>query len=129
MEYKSLFRDNRYILSVVIDHLTRFVVLIPIAGKSATALARHLVERVFSVFDSTEAIQSDHGTEFENQVVKELESVFGYKKTRTAAYRPQGNSVLERVHRTAQSMPAKYSDIAFRTWPDFFALCPIGPQH
>lgn len=87
----------------VIDHLTRFLVLVPLRDKKATTIARALVERVFSVFSPPETLHSDEGTEFENELAKELQSVFGFKKTRTSAYRPQSNSVLERVHSTAQN--------------------------
>ena len=61
-------------------------------------------------------LHSDQGTEFENQLVRELQTVFGYKKTRTTPYRPQGNSVLERVHSTMHNMLAMYCDVAHDDW-------------
>ncbi|CAN0350783.1 unnamed protein product, partial [Laminaria digitata] len=36
-----------------------------------------MIERVFSVFGPPETLHSDNGTEFENQLVKELQTVFG----------------------------------------------------
>ena len=63
----------------------------------------HLIERVFSVFGPPETLHSDQGKEFENELVKELQSVFGYNKARTATFRPQSNSVLDRVHSTVHS--------------------------
>ena len=90
----------------VIDHLTRFVILIPIKDKAAHTIVRHLIERVCSVFGPPETLHSDQGNEFENEFVKELQSVFGYKKTRAGAFRPQGNSVLDRVHSTVHNMLA-----------------------
>ena len=68
---------NRFILSVI-DHLTRFVVLIAIPNKEATTVARKLVERVFSIFGPPETLHSDQGNEFENVLIKELQSIFGY---------------------------------------------------
>ena len=70
----------------VIDHLTRFVVVIPINDKAARTIVHHLIERVFAVFGPTETFHSDQGKVFENELVKEIQSVFGYKKTRTAAF-------------------------------------------
>ena len=96
VEYKTLSQGCKYVLSVI-DHLTRFVILAAIPNKEATAIARTLVDRVFSVFGVPELLHSDQGKEFENQLVKELQTVFGYKKTRTTPYRPQGNPILERV--------------------------------
>ena len=99
-------------LSCLIDHLTCFLILIPIKSKEAAVVVRHLIDRVFSVFGPPETLHSDQGKEFQNQLVKELQSVFGYKKTRTAAYRSQGNSVLERVYSTVHNMLAMYSNLA-----------------
>ena len=76
VEYKTVSEGNRFILSVI-DHLTRFVILIAIKNKEATTIVRNLVDRVFSVFGPPETLHSDQGTEFENQLVKELQSVFG----------------------------------------------------
>ena len=73
---------------------------------------------MFSVFGPPETLHSDQGKEFENELVKELQSVFGYKKTRTAAFRPQGNSVLERVHSTVHNMLAMYSNLSFNNWAE-----------
>ena len=86
--------------------MTRFLVLVAISDKSAATIARVVVERVFSVFSAPETLHSDQGSEFENEVVKELQSVFTFKMTRTSAYRPQGNSVLERVHSTLDNILA-----------------------
>jgi len=125
VEYKSLSQGNRFILSVI-DHLTRFVILIAIKDKAARTIVRQLIERVFSVFGSPETLHSDQGTEFENQLVKELQSVFGYKKTRTAAFRPQGNSVLERVHSTVHNMLAMYSNLSFDNWAELLPFVQLA---
>ena len=90
----------------LIDHLTRFVILAPFRNKAATTIARVLVDRVFSVFGVPEILHSDQGTEFENHLVRELQTVFGYKQNRTTPYRPQGSSVSERAHRTMHNMLA-----------------------
>ena len=63
-------------------------------------------------------LHSDQGPEFENKVVKQLQDVFGYKKTKTTPYRPQGNSVSERMHSTLHAMLSMYSNIAQNTWAE-----------
>ena len=60
VEYKSLSQGNRFIVSVI-DHLTRFVVLIPIKDKAARTFVRHLIERVISVFGPPETLHPDQG--------------------------------------------------------------------
>ena len=116
-------QGNRFILSV---HFIRFVVLKPIKDKAARTIVRHLIERVFSVFGPPETLHSDQGKEFENELVKELQSVFGYKKTRTAAFRPQGNSVLERAHSTVHNMLAMYSNLSFDNWAELLPFVQLA---
>ena len=113
MEYKTVSQGCKYVLSVI-DHLTFILAAIP--NKEATTIARTLVDRVFPVFGVPELLHSDMGKEFENQFVKELQTVFGDKKTRTTPYRPQRNSVLERVHSTMHNMLAMYCDVAHDDW-------------
>ena len=103
VEYKTVPQGCKHVLSVI-DHLARFVILAAIPNKEATTIARTLVDRVFSVFGVPELLHSDMGKEFENQLVKELQTLSGYKKNCTTPYRPQGNSVLERVHSTMHNM-------------------------
>ena len=87
-----------------------------IAFKANTRIARDIVERVFSVFSALETLRSDLGCEFENEFIRELQSVFGFKKTRTSAYCPQGNSVLERVYSTMHNMMAMHVDVKYDNW-------------
>ena len=125
VEYKSMSEGNRFILSVI-DHLTRFVILIAIKDKAPRTIVRHRIERVVSVIGAPATLHSDQGKEFENELVKELELVFGYKKTRTAAFRPQGNSVLERVHSTIHKMLALYSNLSFDNWAELLPFAQLA---
>ena len=76
-----------YVLTII-DHLTRFAVLVALPDKKEQIIAKALVERVFGIFGPPEALHSDQGLEFENKVVKQLQDVFGYKKIKTPPYRP-----------------------------------------
>ena len=50
--------------------------------------------------------------------MKQLQDVFGYKKNKTTPYRPQGNSVSERMHSTLHAMLLMYSNIAQNNWAE-----------
>ena len=117
VEYKSSSNSWKYVISVI-DHMTRFLVLVAISDKSAATIARALVERVFSVFSAPETLHGDQGCEFENELVKELRSVFGFRKTYTSTYRPQGNSVLERVHSTSLNMLTMCVNVKYDNWAE-----------
>ena len=45
-------------------------------------------------------------------------AVFGFKETRTSAYRPQGSSMLERVHNTMHNMLAIYKNVKYDNWAE-----------
>ena len=64
--------------------------------------------------------------EFENHIDKELQTVFGYKKTSTTQYRPQGNSVLEIVHSTMHNMLAMYCDVAHDDWAQLLPFVQVA---
>ena len=96
----------------IIDHQTRFAVLVALPDKKEPTIAKALVERVFGIFGPPETLHSDQGPEFENKVMKQLQNVFGYNKTKPMPYRPQGNSMSERVHSTLHAMRSMYSNIA-----------------
>ena len=50
--------------------------------------------------------------------MKQLQDVFGDKKTKTTPYHPQGNSVSERMHSTLHAMLSMYSNIAQNNWAE-----------
>ena len=92
-------RGNTQIL-VMTDHFTRWCDAIPIPDGKADTVASVLDERVFSYFGVPEEIHSDQGRQFESQLFQELCTLWGSDKTRTSPYRPQANSVVERLNRT-----------------------------
>ena len=78
------------------------------------------------MFGPPETLHSDQGKKFENELVKELPSVFGYKKTRTAAFRLQENFVLEHVHSTVHNILAMYSNLSFDNWAELLPLVQLA---
>ena len=95
----------------MMDHLTRFAVLLPVRNKTAETVANAIIERIISIFGPPETLHNNHGPEFENKVIYQLQQILAYKKPRTTPYRPRGNSVSERVHSTMHSMLAMHSEI------------------
>ena len=109
----------------MMDHLTRFAVLLPVRDKVTGTVARAIIERIISIFGPPKTLHSDQGPEFENKGIYQLQQILGYKKTRTTPHRPQGNSVSERVHSTMHNMLAMHSAIDRSNWASllpFFQL-------
>ena len=78
------------------------------------------------MFGPPKTLHSDQGKEFENDVVKEMQSDFVYKKTHTAAFRLHGNSVLERAHSTVHNMLAIYSNLSFDNWAELLRFVQLA---
>lgn len=92
-------RNFRYLLTMV-DHSTRWLEAIPLTMIDATtvtnAFMRHWVYR----FGAPRVLHSDQGRQFESAVLRNALEAVGCSRSRTTAYHPQGNAVVERVHRT-----------------------------
>ncbi|MEP5375796.1 MAG: transposase family protein, partial [Hyphomicrobiales bacterium] len=113
----------------MMDRVTRFAVLLPVRDKAADTIARAIIERLVNIFGSPETLHSDQGPEFENKVIYQLQRIFGYEKTRTTPYRPQGDSVPERVHSTMHNMLAMHKRDRSKQLGITVAVRPITVAH
>ena len=91
-------RMNQYILTAV-EHLSRFLIAVPIRNKTAKAVAAALHRYVFTVWGLCREIYSDRGREFCNELMTKLCTDYGIKQLKTSARRPSANGRCERVHR------------------------------
>ena len=58
--------------------------------------------------------------------MKQLQDVFGYKKTKTTLYRPQGNPVSERMFSTLHAMLSMYSNMAQNNWAEILPFMQLA---
>ena len=89
-------------LLVIIDNCTGWVEIIPTKGNDAAIVA--------------EAILSDRGTPFKNRLVKHLSSIMGVHHDFTAAYNPQANGFVERVHQSVIQLIKTYGNACNTDW-------------
>jgi hypothetical protein len=76
----------------------RFVELGASCDKSAKSWALFLL-RVFCRYGAPQTISSDQGTEFVNDIISELTTLFKCTQRFTIGYRPQSNGIAERANR------------------------------
>ena len=67
-------------------------------------VAEILVSRVFSRFGPPTVIHSDQGRNFEGNLMKEICNLMSIHKSRTTAYHPKCDSLVERQNRTLQDV-------------------------
>ena len=100
-------RGNKHLL-VIMDHFTKWCEVFPTKDQKARTVAEVLVSKVFSRFGPPTVLHSDQGRNFESNVMHEICDLMGVHKSRTTAYHPQCDGLVERQNRTLQGMLAAY---------------------
>lgn len=110
-------QGNRYIL-VVEDYFTKFVNLYALPNQTAHTVARCLFEDYVLVHGVPEVLHSDQGRQFEVEVIQSLCQLLGIKKTRSTAYNPKSDGMVERHNRTLIDQLAKMLLSCGGEWDD-----------
>ena len=100
---KETDRGNKHIL-VLMDHFTKWCQAFPTKDQKASTVARILVSSVFSRCGPPTVLHSDQGRNFDSTLMYEIYQLMGIKKTRTTAYHPQCDGLVERQNRTLQNI-------------------------
>ena len=101
-------QGNHYALTGVCM-LTGFTWCIPIKSKKATDVARAYMQHVYSVLGGSTKILTDNGTEFKNEVFRDVLQKLGTEKLiHSPPYRPQSNGRIEGFHRYLKSCITKH---------------------
>lgn len=90
-------KGNCYIL-VLIDTFTRWIELFPIESVTALTTAMILLQH-FGRFGQAQELQSDNGSQFVNEVIRELCLIIGSEHKRTLAYSSEENAIVERANK------------------------------
>lgn len=114
---------NNYAL-LVVDVCTRFVFLEPLAQKDANTIASILF-KLFCTIGFPKIIQSDNGTEFVNEVIKELMKKSNVDHRLTTPYHPRANGVVERMVRSTKSTLSKLIEGRIAKWDYFLPMAQL----
>jgi hypothetical protein len=108
------------ILSLV-DVYTGFCLLFPLPDHSAKSVAKHLWYAC-ALFGFPRILQSDNGTEFANECVKELAAVAAMDRRFIAAYNPRTDGKVERTFGVKNAIINKLLQGADQFWPSYLPL-------
>jgi hypothetical protein len=97
---------KRYII-LAIDFFTKYMEGVAVEEADAQTVAQFLHSDIIARHGVPKEVTSDRGTEFLNQLVKELFDTYQIKHIRTTAYHPQGNGQTERTNQTIKNVLAK----------------------
>lgn len=118
-------KGNRYALTMQCD-LTKYVIAVAIPDKQANSLAKALVESLILVYGCPSVIKMDMGTEFRNEVFKEICTILKIEQRFATAYHPHTMGAIERNHRCLneflrQFINEQHDD--WDSWLSFFTFC------
>ena len=94
----------------IVDCGSGFTVWRKLSSETAKEVRSHLGD-VFAMFGPPAQLLSDNGTVFRSREVVQLLADWRVEQLLAGAYRPQGNGVVERVHRTIKRMVARTGKI------------------
>jgi len=95
----------RFLLTVI-DLATRWPEAIPLRSTTSKVVERELA-KVFSRCGFPATVISDNGPQFTSKGFEKWLSSKGIEHIKASPYHPQGNGVVERLHRTLNQMVAK----------------------
>ena len=90
----------------VIDNSSRFCIWRKLPNETSKAVSFQL-QQIFSEMGPPEYLLSDNGTVFRSKEIQELMLKWGIIHQKSCAYRPQGNGMIERNHRTIKTINAR----------------------
>ena len=96
----------KYIL-VITDLFSKWVEAFPLRSTDSQTLANIFVDEIVCRYGVPESIHSDQGANLTSEIIKNMCDILGMDRTRTTAYHPQGNGLVERLNRTIKEMLAK----------------------
>ena len=114
-EHPKSRNGNEYMLTVM-DHFSKWAEGYPLRDHKAPTVAKVLVEQLFSRFGMPCQLLSDQGPEFGSDLFLEICRWMDMDKIRTSPYRPACNGMLERYHRTLNSMLGKIVEENQKDW-------------
>ena len=103
---------------ILVDVLTRFVILRPLKTKSAVEIAHVLVE-VFANFGVPKILQTDNEQSFISDVLVELRKLSGFQHRRIMKYYPRQNGVVEVYVRETKNLLKKWAKGDMQDWEHF----------
>lgn len=115
---------NRYAVTMQCD-FTKYIILAPITDKSATTMAKAVVEKCILTYGPMKSIKTDQGTEFK-AVFDEVCKLLNVTHTCSTAYHPETIGALERNHRCLNEYLRIFCNERNTDWDEwlpYYSLC------
>lgn len=115
--------DNyRYCLTCV-DRFSRWPEAFPLENIEAKTVAKAFFSGWIARFGTPLRVTTDQGRQFESTFFQHLNRITGTKHTRTTAYHPAANGMVERLHRQLKSAIMCHAD---SSWTESLPIVLLG---
>lgn len=112
---------NQYIL-VAMDMTTRYAVTKATANADSKTTAKFILETIIPRFGCVKEIQSDRGSHFTAEVLKQLFEALGISHQKSSAYHPQSQGLTERYNGTLLNMLHFYANESHSDWSKYVEM-------
>jgi len=106
---------NRFVV-VFIDHFTKYVEAFATADITALTKARLFLQKFVCRHGAPLILQSDLGTDFMSQLMKEITTICSTHQMHTTAYHPMANGEVERSNQTLATRLRIYVNAYHTNW-------------
>ena len=114
-------KGYKYVITAI-DYFTKYVKMGTLKDKSALSVAMWIFDNIFCHYGVMDIYITDNGTEFVNQISKELYSRCNVAHHITSPYHLAANGLMERLNKTMTGMMIKGLGQQ-KDWPDFVQIC------
>jgi transposase InsO family protein len=111
---------NTYIL-VVSDYFNKRTEAFPMRNMEAETVASIIVEEVIARFGGPQVIHTNQGKQYESRLFQEMCKVLHITKSRTTAYHPQSDRMVERFNGTLKTMLSVYFPENHGDWDKYLS--------
>lgn len=118
-EFTTSQNGNRWLVTFMDVH-SRWIEGFAIKDISALSIAKLLIKEIILRYGPIKSLLSDRGSNFLSAVIREICKIFRIQKVDIAAYHPESNANVERVHRVYSDMLSKYVNEEHNDWDEIF---------
>jgi transposase InsO family protein len=108
-------QKNRFML-VVADYFTKWTEAYPLPSQEAEVVAKAFVEGWVCRLGTPGVVHTDQGRNFQSSMFREVLKLLGVHQTRTCAFHPQSDGMVERANRTIEALLATVVQKDQRDW-------------
>lgn len=117
--------QNKYAVTLICN-LTKYLVIVPVESKEACIVAKAIFENVILMFGPMKAILTDNGTEYKNNLLKELLELMKIEHHVSTPYHHETVGSIERCHRVLNEYLRSYINEQQSNWDEltkYFSYC------